>query len=125
MKTTDFAINQVYSILTGTGGVEIPVYKLLKPTKEAESEYIVINSLPIGYGVMQMVVVNVNYHVDDLAPGIPDMATLETGTETLMGLLATVHETGILIDFENQEYIPEPGIDETYSNIRLKVKIVN
>lgn len=125
MKTTDHAINAIYDILTGTGGVEIPVYKLRKPTNVEESEYIVINALPIGKGILQKCVVNVNHHASDLAPGIPDIITLGTGSETIMGLLEIVSTSGVLIDFENQEYIPEENINETYSNIRFKVKIIN
>lgn len=125
MKTTDFAINEVYSILTEAAGFETTVYKLTKPSKKKESQYIVLNALPITSGVLQKCRVNVNYHVKDLTSGIPDMATLETGTATLMGLLQDVPAKGIIIDFESQEYFCESQLEEHYSNIRLSVKIIN
>lgn len=123
MKTTDFAINKIYSLLSGA--VIVPVHKLTKPTKEADPEYIVVNALPISEGVLQKCHVNVNYHVKDKAPGIPDVEKLESGTATLMNILQTVSETGILIDFESQEYHRESPLNEHYSNIRLSVKIIN
>lgn len=125
MKTTDTAINQVHAILTGSGGVSVPVYKLSKPTGKKESEYIVLNALPITHGVLQKCRVNVNYHCADLKPGIPDMEKLEDMTSDLMALLTIVSTTAILIDFESQEYHRESQLNEHYSNIRLIVKIIN
>ena len=124
MKTTDFAINEVYRLISAST-IETPVYKLTKPSKKKESQYIVLNALPISDGVLQKCRVNVNYHVKDLASGIPDMATLETGTASLMGLLQDVPAKGIIIDFESQEYFRESQLEEHYSNIRLSVKIIN
>lgn len=122
MKTTDTAIDKVYSMLkAGT----IPVYKLLKPTKATHTSYVVINSLPINAGVLQKCYVNVNYHAKDLAPGIPDLNTLKAGTKTVMEIVEFVGEKGIIIDFESQEYFQETQLDEHYSNIRLSVKIIN
>lgn len=123
MKTSDFAINEVYSLLVAE--VETPVYKLTKPSKKKDDEYIVLNSLPINAGVLQKCYVNVNYHVKDLSAGISDTATLESGTATLMGILEDVPAKGIIIDFESQEYFREESLGEHYSNIRLSVKIIN
>lgn len=125
MKTTDFAIDKVYSILAAETGVQTPAYKLTKPSKNTDSEYIVINALPISDGVLQKCRVNVNLHVKDLASGIPNMQTLETGTASLMTLLQEVTENGIIIDFESQEYFRESQLGEHYSNIRLSIKIIN
>jgi hypothetical protein len=127
MKTTGYILQEVYKILTGDGGVECPVYKLKKPSNTTPTEYVVINTLPIDSGVLQKCIINVNYHVQDEGPGQPDMVTLETGTDTLMSLLEYLYIPGMRIDFESQEYIPEESddIDETYSNIRLKVKLLN
>jgi len=124
MKTTDFAIHKVYSIIKSSE-MEQEVFKLTKQTKKNLSEYIVINALPISDGVLQKCRVNVNYHVKDLLSGVPDMKKLEDGTANLMTLLEDVPATGIIIDFESQEYHSENELGEHYSNIRLSVKIIN
>lgn len=125
MKMTDTAINRIYSLLTGTGGLSCPVYKLNKPTANKETEYVVINTLPVNAAVMQLCHVNVNYHVADLKPGMADTETLEDGTESIQALLHQKDTTGILIDFESQEYIREESLKEHFSNIRYLVKLLN
>lgn len=124
MKTTDFAINRVFGLIKDSDLTQ-PVYKLVKPDNKSHAEYIVINSLPISEGVLQKCHVNVNYHVKDKTTGIPDLRKLETGTASLMTLLEDVPATGIIINFESQEYFREDELNEHYSNIRLSVKIVN
>ena len=124
MKTTDAAINRVFSLIKASA-IKLPVYKLTKPTDVSASEYIVINALPISAGVMQKCTVNVNYHVKNLKSGMPDLSKLETVTASLMSLLQEDSGQRILIDFESQEYFREDEIGGHYSNIRLKVKIVN
>ncbi|MCK9592711.1 MAG: hypothetical protein M0Q91_11970 [Methanoregula sp.] len=127
MKTTDYAIDYLYSLLKGKTGIPSALYKHEKPSITAGTEYIVINSLPVNAGVLQTCHANVNYHVQDLAPGITDFAKLKTGTATIMGLVEQVDSTtsGIYIDFESQQFFSEPTLSETYSNIRLKIKILN
>lgn len=124
MKTTDYAINRVFSIIKASA-ITLPVYKLIKPTDLVHSEYIVINALPINEGVLQKCRVNVNYHVKDLKNGMPDLAKLETLTATLMGLLQDVTSNRDIINFESQEYFREDQLGEHYSNIRLSLKVVN
>ncbi|HCY40438.1 MAG TPA: hypothetical protein DHV48_03655 [Prolixibacteraceae bacterium] len=124
MKTTDFAIDEIYRLISGSA-IETPVYKLTKPSKKKDAEYIVLNTLPISAGVLQKCYVNVNYHVKDLSPGMADMVTLQEGTNALMALLEDVPAIGIIIDFEMQEYHRESQLEEHYSNIRLSVKIIN
>ncbi len=124
MKTTDTAINRVFSLIK-TSTITLPVYKLTKPSEIAAAEYIVINALPISTGVMQKCIVNVNYHVKNLKPGMPNLSKLETVTASLMTLLQENSAQRILIDFDSQEYFNEEDKEEHYSNIRLKVKIVN
>lgn len=124
MKTTDFAINKVFSLIKASSFGK-PVYKLTKPSKTSVTEYVALNALPIGPGTLQKCYVNVNYHVKDLSSGMPDFAKLEAGTATLMTFLESVTESGILIDFEQQEYFREDALGEHYSNIRLSVKIIN
>ena len=127
MKTTDYAIDFIYGYLKGKTGVPSAIYKQQKPANTAGTSYVVINSLPVNAGVLQMVTVNVNYHVQDLAPGIPDFATLKTGTATILALLEKVDSQtdGIYLDFDAHAIYSEPQSNETYSNIRIKVKILN
>ena len=125
MKMTDVAINRVYGLLTAAGGLTIPVYKLTKPSSEKPAAYVVINSLPVTSAIMQRCHVNVNVHVTDPMPGMPDTDTLADLTSDAVALLHRVDASGILIDFESQEYIRDERLNEHYSNIRLFVKLVN
>jgi hypothetical protein len=126
MKTTDYAVNYVYSILKEhDSGIDYPVYKYRKPTQSTHTAYIVINALPISAGVLQTTRVNVNFHCADTFDGVPDTVTLEEATSDLMALLTEVSDIGILIDFESQEYIQEKELNEHYSNIRLFIKIIS
>jgi len=124
MKTTEYAVGYVHGILTGLNAVDVPVYAWAKPTQSKETEYIVINSLPISAGVLQRTRVNVNYYTQDIFEGVPNMAKLQPMTAALMELLEEISETGIMIDFETQEYIREKA-GMHYSNIRLFIKIIN
>jgi hypothetical protein len=123
MKTTDHAINYIFQVLDDATGISCPIYKYNKPSKSNDSEFIVINSLPINAGVLQKCHVNVNYHVNDKQPGIPDTTKLSAMTADIMVLLEEISETGIHIDFERQEYIREEN--KHYSNTRFSVKLVN
>lgn len=127
MKTADYAIDFVYATIKGQTGVPSQVYKVEKPTNMAGTSYVVINSLPVNAGILQFVHVNVNYHVQDLAPGIPDLNTIKTGTAVLMGLLEKVDSqaNGIYIDFEQHAIYREEQLNEHFSNIRLFIKILN
>ena len=125
MKTQDTAVNYVYEILMGTEGLGLPAYKYTKPTVVTPDEFLVINALPITAGILQMVVVNVNYYVKDKLSSLPDIEKLECKTADIMTLLQEVSVIGIMIDFESQEYHRETSIDYHYSNVRLKVKLIN
>ena len=125
MKTTDHAINRIYQIISDATGINCPVYILTKPTKVSPSEFIVINALPIDAGVLQKCHINVNCYASDLQPGIPDLTNLEGMTASIMNILEEVSATGMLIDFERQEYFRDELIDKHYSNTRFSVKIIN
>lgn len=122
MKTTDSAINKVFSKVKPA--FVIPVYKYENPTGKTDTEYIVINSLPINADVMQKCRINVNYHVKDKTPGILNEEKLVSATAAIMAVIE-VAEKGWIIEFESQEYHSEPQLNEHYSNIRLSVKIIN
>lgn len=131
MKTQDTVINYVYNLLSDSDGVQVPVYKYTKPTNITPDEFVVINALPISAGVMQRVIVNVNYYCKDIDPanGLPDIEKLECRSLTMMTMLQEVTAvesgTGYHIDFESQEYYRESEINMHYSNFRLNVKLFN
>lgn len=130
MKTTETAINKVFSVLKGTGGLSISVFKHTKPTDKDPREYIVINALPINSDVMQACVVNVNYHAKDIKAGYPDNAKLDSTSESIITLLDNVVDQSnssidILIDYRSQETIRDEAQNEHYSNLRFSVKIIN
>jgi len=127
MKLTHHAINEVYSILKQAGAVACPVYKYVKPTKVTTDEYVVLNSLPISSGVLQTCRVNVNFYRKNLASGIPDVTRLQVVSQQIIDYLEmTSNRTdGIYIDFESQEIIVSDGTNECYSNLRVKVKLLN
>jgi hypothetical protein len=131
MKTQDTAINYIYTLLADSDGVQVPVYKYTKPTNITPDEFVVLTALPISAGVMQKVIVNVNYYcVDkDKANALPDIETLECRNLLLMTILQEVTDVeegiGYHIDFESQEILRESEINMHYSNIRLNVKLFN
>jgi hypothetical protein len=125
MKTQNHAINYIFSILTDWNGIGVPVYKYTKPTTLTPDEFIVINALPISAGILQKVIVNVNYYVKDLGSGLPDIDKLECKTSGLMTLTQEISAVGYMVDFETQEYHRESQINYHYSNIRLSIKLIN
>ena len=120
--TTDYVIGIVYSLL---GSITKPKYLKTKPTKANDTEYIVINSLPINADVMQKCYVNVNYHVKDIILGTPDSVKIEAGSQAVLSALNQVTTTSYLIDFESQETIREEALGEHYSNLRFSFKNIN
>jgi hypothetical protein len=126
-QTTDYVIGIVYLLL---GSITKPKYLKTKPTSANDTEYIVINSLPINADVMQKCYVNVNYHVKDKDQGpnvgfVEDTAKLEAGSQAVMALLQKVTTTAYLIDLESQDTIREEGLGEHYSNLRFSFKNIN
>jgi hypothetical protein len=121
-QTSDFCVGVVYGLL---GSITKPKYRNTKPTTSTAAEYVVINALPINADVMQKVYVNVNYHVKDIAAGIPDLTKIEAGSVAVLNILQKVTTTAYLIDFEGQETIREEGLGEHYSNLRFSFKNIN
>lgn len=127
MRTTDYAKGIVFGLLAS---VNKPKYLTTKPDSKIHQEYIVINSLPINADVMQKCIINVNYHVKDIEPGMEDTIRLEAGSQVVLDILehVTFSENGItkyMIDFESQETIPELSLDEHFSNLRFSFKLIN
>ena len=126
MKTVDAAISLVYAVLKDEeNGLGVPVYKYKKPTKLEHDEFVVINSLPINTGVLQKCIVNVNYYAKDLAPGIPDTPTLESGSSSVLGLLDGFSGSGSVVDFEQHQIEWDYASSRHYSNLRFSVKLIN
>lgn len=131
-RTTDYVIGVVRSLL---GSISVPKYLQTKPTPKTGdapvTEYVVINSLPIGPDILQKCYVNVNYHVRDIAPGIKDATKIEAGSTLVIAALkeVTVAASGTtdayMIDFERQETIREESLGEHYSNLRFSFKNIN
>lgn len=109
--------------------ITVPKYLIQKPTvlpgNAVIPEYVVINSLPIDADVMQQCIINVNYHVKDISPGVPDVTKLQAGSAAVLAILKKVSATTYLIDLESQEIIKENAIDEHYSNMRFSYKNIN
>jgi len=124
--TTDYIIGIVYGLLSS---INVKKYRITKPPLKVgqipESEYIVINSLPIPADVMQKVFVNVNYHVLDLASGVPDSEKLLTGSNRILAVLKKVTGANYMIDFEQQETHREESLGESFSNLRFSFKYIN
>jgi hypothetical protein len=125
-KTTDYAIGVVYGLLSS---ITVPKYRQTKPTPKASDavipEYVVINALPINMDVMQKCIVNVNYHVKDIAPGVKDTTKIEAGSAAVMAILNEVLTATYQIDIESQETFREEKLGEHFSNMRFSFKLIN
>ena len=124
--TTDYIIGIVAGLLTS---INVNKYRIEKPPVKVGEiplpEYIVINSLPIPADVMQKVFVNVNYHVADLATGIPDTEKLMAGSVKVLNILQKVTGENYMIDFVSQETHREFALNESFSNMRFSFKYIN
>lgn len=124
--TTDYIIGIVYGLLAP---LTVKKYRVIKPPLKVgqvpETEYIVINSLPIPADVMQKVFINVNYHVADLSNGTPDTEKLMAGSIQVLNILQKVTGDHYMIDFEHQETHKEESLGESFSNLRFSFKYIN
>lgn len=120
--TSDFAVGLVFGLL---GSINKPKYRKSKPSGSKASEYVVINALPINAEVMQKCIINVNYHLKDIEPGVPDLAKIEAGSVSILAILTKVTTSAYLIDYEGQETIREEQLGEHYSNLRFSFKYIN
>lgn len=121
-KTNDQILQTVFGLLAG---LPVNKYTLVKPTKNTDSEYIVLNALPINADVMQKCIVNVNYHVKDIADGVPNLARLEAGAQSVLAILRKVSTTTYMIDFEGQELFQEQAQREHFTNLRFSYININ
>ena len=117
-------VDTVYGLLST---LTVKRYQHTKPSNAKDSEYIVINALPVPAGVMQVGYVNVNYFVKDINPGVPDITKLQAGEERVIALLkkVTASDKTYMIDIESQETFREESAGEHYSNLRFSFKFIN
>ena len=121
-KTTDEIIQIVYGLL---GSISVKKYMRKKPTTANDTEYIVINCLPIPANVMQIVIFNVNYHTKNLASGVPDITKLMSNGISILNILQKYTGPNYLIDFESQDTISEEALGESFTNLRFSFKYIN
>ena len=122
-KSTDEIKELVSGLLKG---LSVKRYIDDKPTAATDTEYIVINALPIDANPMQICVVNVNYHVRDIAEGVKDQAKLIAGYKAVLNILEKCSTTAYMIDFETQETFRDTVYtNEHFSNIRFIFKQIN
>ena len=121
-KTTDEIILIVYGLL---GSISTKKYIRTKPTSAKDTEYIVINCLPIPANLMQRCIFNVNYHIKDLSSGVPDTTKLVSASISILNVLQKVTGANYLIDFESQETHSEEALGESFTNLRFTFKYIN
>lgn len=123
--TTFDAIDKVYAILQGNG---LEVFKLVKPDGD-ETEYIVINSLPISGIILKRCVVNVNVHVKD----IQISSSTSTANTSRLKILAAQFEALLLkniatdahIYLESQGTEQDDALKTHYINFRLMCNLIS
>jgi hypothetical protein len=124
--------NEIVGIVFGLlSTITKPRYRHSKPTGKPGSaeipEYVVVNSLPVDADVMQKCYVNVNYHVKDIAAGVPDETKILAGNTAVLAILKKYTDPGktFMLDIESQEMIPDAALGEHYSNMRFLFKKIN
>lgn len=120
MKLSSDVVDQVYILLNS---LSTKRYKDCKPTAATDSEYIVINALPMPSGRIQISHFNVNCHVKDLGAGIPNRVRLDSIANSVLMILEQVSIPSFLIDIEKQELFREDSLGEHYMNLRFSIVI--
>lgn len=123
-KLTGYVVGIVYGLLST---ITVPKYRHHRPAETKDPQFVVINCLPIDANVLQKCFVNVNYHVRDISPGIPDETKLDTGAAAVLALLKEVTATNktYMIDFEGSQTFQEQGQEEHYINLKFSFKNIN
>lgn len=132
MKTTFDILDIFYPLLNQsalktaiTGGV----YKSERPLN-SELEDVVIGTLPITTGTVQICVVNVNIHVSDLKLTIggveqyqPNIARLKVLAAIAAGILETYVSSNYILFITNLSLLKEETTHQHYINIRVEIQI--
>lgn len=126
--TVKHAIDSTYNQVISLGLVVDGIYRYSKPVDKKDDVYIVINSLPVNNGILQKCFINVNVHVKDMngKEGYADSNKLDY----LSGIIADhftddVIDGNIIMQFKEQNTLPESELKSHYSNIRVKVFMLN
>ena len=121
----DDAIKVVYKKLNAA--VSVPVYQYARPSDSSDEAYYVINALPIGNGLLQKCVINVNAYCQDVSPGVPDSLQLTKMSNLVITKLdATSSEAGgIFIFFQQQNIFQGEELQNHYSNMRFDIRLLN
>jgi hypothetical protein len=125
MKTVEDAIQAVYRLLKPVSAV--PVYKYARKASITDPAYYVINSLPVGPGILQKCVINVNAYCNDVEPGSPDIVKLDSMTKTAISVLDEAQnlDDTVFIYFQNQNVFEGEELKSHYSNMRFDVRLIN
>ncbi len=123
---TDDAIKAVYKKLIPAVSA-VPVYQYARPANCIDPAYFVINALPIGSGILQKCIINVNAYCDDVAPGVPDSLLLATMTNLIISTLdqATAESSDIFFFYQQQNVYRGEELKDHYSNMRFEIRLLN
>ncbi len=121
--TDKHAIQAVYNQIKGLS-LGLNLYKHSSP-EDCPDEYIVINTLPIGSGIIQKCIVNVNIHIKDIEPGKADTVRLDQLTEIVVNHFEEAVSENIYMYYQQQKTFAESALKKHYSNIRIEVIMLN
>jgi len=129
MMTVDDAVRAICANIVASGSaylLDVPVYRYAR-LSDATGSYIVVNALPIGTGLLQKCVANVNIYCADIFPGSPDAVKLADMTNAVIGALDDSQnmEGDVLIYFQQQNLMRDEELKSHYSNIRFDIRLIN
>ena len=121
----DDAIKAIYHKLKLA--VTDPVYQYSRPADCKDAAYYVINSLPIGNGILQKCIINVNAYCNEISPGRQDSLLLTAMSNLVISTLDnTCDDTGyVFIYFQQQNTYPGEELKDHYSNMRFDIRLIN
>lgn len=134
MKSTSEIIDYLYTHINVSdvrAAISGKVYKMRRPVNSSKAD-IVIGCLPTNNLQPQTAVANINIYVPNLSVKVdgvqdisqPDQAKLRTLTTLVMGKIQDNWPTyGLAI--ESQNIFADDDIKQHYSNIRVRVTLLN
>ena len=117
-------VNSIFTILKA-GGIIMPIIQFSKADNDVKAEYYAINCLANQWlNPIEVVQVNINCHVKDLANSIPDLTKLNTNTQAIKNIL-NEYSNGTIEAYLVFEAGPikEQQLNEHYMNLRFDVSI--
>lgn len=125
MRTNFEAIDHVFKFLKPMG---LPTFKMAKPAG-TESEYIVINALPITGSTLMKCYLNVNIHVKDIIvkdqPSLPNSKRLGELALIYSEVLEAIIAENMHIYYDRQGIERNETLNEHYVNIRLLCNLID